>query len=68
MDTSFSKETGGSAHSVFHIFNGLVQVSFKGVPIEVYKGTIRKHNQKFRQIGHTTNQCGQLFSPKTISA
>ena len=33
-------------------------------PSKVYKGTRRKHNMKFRQIGHTTNQ----FFPKTISA
>ena len=25
------------------------------------KGTRRKHNMKFRQIGHTTSQYGQLF-------
>ena len=33
-----------------------------------YKGTRRKHNMKFRQIGHTTSQYGQSFFPKTISA
>ena len=32
------------------------------------KGTRRKHNMKFRQIGHTTSQYGQSFFPKTISA
>ena len=31
-------------------------------------GTRRKHNMKFRQIGHTTSQYGQSFFPKTISA
>ena len=41
---------------------------FEGVLVEVYKGTRRKHNMKFRQIGHTTSQYGQLFFPKTISA
>ena len=34
--------------------------------IRVY--TRRKHNMKFRQIGHTTSQYGQSFFPKTISA
>ena len=29
-------------------------MSFEGVLIEAYKGTRRKHNMKFRQIGHTT--------------
>ena len=41
---------------------------FKGILVEAYKGTRRKHNMKFRQIGHTTSQYGQLFFPKTISA
>ena len=37
--------------------------------IILHKGTRRKHNMKFRQIGHTTSQYyyGQLFFPKTIS-
>ena len=34
--------------------------------MEAYKGTRRKHNMKFRQIGHTTSQYGQV--KKTISA
>ena len=50
------------------IINGLAQVFFEGVIVEVYKGTRRKHNMKFRQIGHTTFQYGQSFFPKTISA
>ena len=41
---------------------------FEGILVEAYKGTRRKHNMKFRQIGHTTSQCGQSFFPKTISA
>ena len=41
---------------------------FEGVLVEAYKGTRRKHNMKFRQIGHTASQYGQSFSPKTISA
>ena len=41
---------------------------FEGVLVEVYKGTRRKHNMKFRQIGHTTSQYGQSFFPKIISA
>ena len=49
----------------YKIINGLAQVPFVGVLVEVYKGTRRNHNMKFRQIGHTT---GQSFFPKTISA
>ena len=52
----------------YKIINGLAQVPFEDVLVEAYKGTRRKHNMKFRQIGHTTNQCGQSFFPKTISA
>ena len=68
MDASFSKETGGSTYSVLQIINGLAQVPFEGVLVEAYKGTRRKHNMKFRQIGHTPIQYGQSFFPKTISA
>ena len=50
------------------IINGLTQLPFEGVIVEAYKGTRRKHNMKFRQIGHTTGQYGQPFFPKTISA
>ena len=49
------------------IINGLAQVPFEGVLVEAYRGTRRKHNMKFRQIGHTSSQYGQWFSPKTIS-
>ena len=52
----------------YKIINGLAQVPFEGVLVEAYKGTRRKHNMKFRQIGHTTSQYGQSFFPKTISA
>ena len=31
--------------------------------VEAYKGTRRKHNMKFKQIGHTTSQYGQSFFP-----
>ena len=48
--------------------NGLAQMPFEGVLVEAYKGTRRKHNMKFRQLGHTTSQYGQSFFPKTISA
>ena len=45
---------------LFYTFiNGLAQVPFEGVLVEAYKGTRRKHNVKFRQIGHTTSQYGQ---------
>ena len=43
-------------------------MSLEGVLIEAYKGTRRKHNKEFRQIGHTTSQDGQFFFLKTISA
>ena len=52
----------------YKIIKGLLQVPFGGVLVEAYKGTRRKHNMKFRQIGHTTSQYGQLFFSKTISA
>ena len=35
----------------YKIINGLAQVPFEGVFVEAYKGTRRKHNMKFRQIG-----------------
>ena len=47
----------------YKIINGLAQVPFEGILVEAYKGTRRKHNMKFRQIGHTTSQYGQLFFP-----
>ena len=49
----------------YKIINGLAQVPFQ-VLVESYKGTRRKHNIKFRQIGHITSQYGQSFFPKTI--
>ena len=52
----------------YKIINGLAQVPFEGVLVEAYKGTRRKHNIKFRQIGHTTSQYGQSFFLKTISS
>ena len=50
------------------IINILAQVPFEGVLVEAYKGTRRKHNMKFRQIGHTTSQYGHSFFTKTITA
>ena len=47
----------------YKIINGLTQVPFEGVLVEAYTGTRRKHNMKFRQIGHTTSQYGQSFFP-----
>ena len=41
---------------------------FEDVLIEAYKGTRRKHNIKFRQIGHTTSMYGRSYFPKTIGA
>ena len=40
----------------YKIIIGLAQVPFEGVLVEAYKGTRRKHNMKFRWIGHTTSQ------------
>ena len=40
----------------YKIFNGLAQVPFEGILVEAYKGTRRKYNIQFRQIGHTTGQ------------
>ena len=65
MAASFSKETG--ARPIL-IINGLAQVPIEGVLVEAYNGSRRKHNMKFRQIGHTTSQYGQSFPLKTISA
>ena len=45
----------------YKIISGLAQVPFEGVLVEAYKGTRRKHNMKFRQIGHITSQYGQSF-------
>ena len=52
----------------YKIINSLAQVPFKGVLVEAYKGTRRKHNMKFRQIGHTTTQYGGVapLRPRTI--
>ena len=66
MDASLSKET--QLILFYNIMHGLAQVPFEGVLVEAYKGTRRKHNMKFRQIGHTTSQYGQSFFPKTNSA
>ena len=52
----------------YKIINSWAYVPFAGVLVEAYKGTRRKHNMKFRQIGHTTSQYGQSFFLKTISA
>ena len=49
------------------MINSLAQVPFEGIHVEAYKGTRRKYNMKFRQIGHTTSQYGQSFFLKTIS-
>ena len=51
----------------YKIINSLAQVPFEGILIEAYKGTRRKLNMEFKQIGHTIRQYGQSFSPKTIS-
>ena len=47
----------------YKIINGLTQMPFEGVLVDVYKGTRRKHNMKLRQICHTTIQYGQSFFP-----
>ena len=50
----------------YKIINGLAQVPFEGVLVEAYKGTRRKHNMKFRQLGDATSQYGQSFSVKLL--
>ena len=50
----------------YKIINGLAQKPFEGVLVEAYKDTRRKHNMKFRQIGHTTSQYGQSFFLKLL--
>ena len=47
----------------YKFIDGFAQVSFECVLVEAYKGTRRKHNMKFRRIGHTTSQYGQSFPP-----
>ena len=65
----FSKRRQEALLILFYkIGNDLAQVPFKGVRIEAFKGTRRKHNMKFRPIGHSTSQYRQSFSPKTISS
>ena len=67
--TSLSQKRQEARLILFYkIINGLAQVPFECLIVEAYKGTRRKHNLKFRQIGHTTSQYGQSFFPKTISA
>ena len=36
----------------YKIINGLTQVPVEGILIKAYKDTRRKHNIKFRHIGH----------------
>ena len=52
----------------YKIVNCLAQVPYECVLIEAYKDTRRKHNMKFKQIGHTTRQYGPSCFLKTISA
>ena len=40
----------------YKIINGLAQVPLECVLVEAYKGTRRKHNMIFRQIGNTNSQ------------
>ena len=68
MASSFSKETIFLTNSVYAIINGLSQVLFECALSVAYKGTRRKHNMKFRQIGYTTSQYIYSRFPKTISA
>ena len=68
LDTLAEKRPEARLILFYKSINGLSQVPFEGVLVEGYKGTRRKHNMKFRQIGHTTSQYAQSFFPKTISA
>ena len=51
----------------YKIINGLTQVPFECVLIEVYKGTRRKHNIKFRYIGHVFLDYWIFFLSVSIS-
>ena len=68
MAASFQGKQEARLIMFYKIIKGLAQVPFEGVLVEAYKGTRRKHNMKFRQIGHSTSQYGHLFFLKTISA
>ena len=69
MNTSLSQRRQEARFILFYkIINGSAQVPFEGVIVDVYRGTRRKHNMKFRQIGHTTSHYENCFFPKTISA
>ena len=46
----------------YKIFNGSATSALRRASLlRCIRGTRRKHNMKFRQIGHTTSQYGQLF-------
>ena len=50
----------------YKIINGLAQVPIEGVLVEAYKGTRRKHNMKFRQIGIQLASMDSRFFPKLL--
>ena len=63
---SFSKETGCLNNSVLHNYEQFDTVPIDGVLIGAYKGTRRKHNMKFKQIGHTLCSMDNRFSLKLL--
>ena len=51
---------------VFKIINGLAEVSFAGILIEVYKDTMTKQNKKLRHIGHLPSSIISHITPKLL--
>ena len=60
---SFSKEIGCLTNSVSQNYEQLGTTALRR-----RIRALEEHNMKFKQIGHTTRQYGQSFSPETISA
>ena len=50
----------------YKIINGLAEISFEGICIEVYKDTRTKQNKTLRQIGHSTSSMVSHFPPKLL--
>ena len=56
--TQLTKAVGGKSCLVTIMINNFTKLLtvWHKCPSKAYKGTRRKHNMKFRQIGHTTSQ------------
>ena len=69
MAASFPKVTGGSTYSVLQNYEWIgTSVLQKEYLLRRIRALKRKHHMKFRHIGHTTSQYGQLVFSTTISA